>query len=122
MANIETDDAYLMGDYSFFDSQPISFISYPKNHDLLGKWINNDKVKRLIQITDGWYTITEKEGQLYFNDLRFGLISLDANETQFAFSYKLVPDGENLQIEERPKFKRDVKRLMAALWQRMWGN
>ncbi|TDT46803.1 inner membrane protein [Maribacter spongiicola] len=122
MANIDTEDAYLMGDYSFFDSQPISFASYPKNHKLLGKWTDNDKIIRLIKITEGWYTITEKEGQLYFNDLRFGLISLNKNETEFAFSYKLVPDGDDLFVEERPKFKRDAKRLMAALWQRMWGN
>ena len=122
MANIETDDAYLMGDYSFFDTQPISFTSYPKNHELLGKWSSNDKIERLIKITEGWYTITENDGHLYFNDLRFGLISLDENENQFAFSYKLIPDGDDLIVEERPKFKRDAKRLMAALWQRMWGN
>tara|TARA_R110002153_G_scaffold390_1_gene1900 strand:- start:51 stop:1052 length:1002 start_codon:yes stop_codon:yes gene_type:complete len=122
MANIETDDAYLMGDYSFFDSQLISFTSYPKNHELLGKWSNNDKIERLIKITEGWYTITENDGHLYFNDLRFGLISLDENENQFAFSYKLIPDGDDLIVEDRPKFKRDAKRLMAALWKRMWGN
>ena len=28
----------------------------------------------------------------------------------------------DLIVEERPKFKRDAKRLMAALWKRMWGN
>ena len=122
MANVDTKDAYLISDYSFFDTQPISFISYPKNHELLGKWADYDKIIRLIKITEGWYTITEKDGQLYFNDLRFGLISLNEKENQFAFSYKLVPDGDDLIVEERPKFKRDAKRLMAALWQRMWGN
>ena len=122
MANIETEDAYLMGQYSFFDSQPISFSEYPKNHELLGKWAFNDKVKRLIEITEGWYSITEKNGQLYFNDLRFGLISLDTNETQFAFSYRLKPAGNTMLVEETPKFKRDVNKLMASLWQRIWGN
>ena len=122
MANIDTEDAYLMGDYSFFDTKDVSFSAFPKNHELLGKWADNDKIVRLIKITEGWYTITEREGDLYFNDLRFGLISLDENETQFAFSYKLVPNGEDLIVEERPKFKRDAKRLMTALWKRMWGN
>jgi len=122
MANVETDDAYLMGNYSFFDTQDVSFTSYPKNRELLGKWVNNGKVMRLIKITEGWYTITEKDGQLYFNDLRFGLISLDKDETQFAFSYKLVLDGENLLVEETPKFKKDVKRLITSLWERIWGN
>ena len=122
MANIETDDAYLMGNYSFFDSKPIVFTTYSKNHELLGDLAKNDKVERLIQITDGWYTISEKKGQLYFNDLRFGLISMDETETQFAFSYKLVPNGKDINVEELPKFKKDAKRLMAFLWQRIWGN
>lgn len=122
MANIETEDAYLMGNYSFFDSKPIVFKSYPKNHELLGSFKSNDKIKRLIQITEGWYTISEKNGQLYFNDLRFGLISMDETDTQFAFSYKLEPNGEDIIVEEMPKFKRDAKRLMASLWLRIWGN
>ncbi|WP_339655174.1 metal-dependent hydrolase [uncultured Maribacter sp.] len=122
MANIETEEAYLMGDYSFFDSKSIAFKSYPKNHELLGSLKSHDKIKRLIQITEGWYTISEKNGQLYFNDLRFGLISMDKTDTQFAFSYKLVPNGEDLIVEDMPKFKQDAKRLMASLWLRIWGN
>ena len=122
MANIETEDAYLMGNYSFFDSKPIVFTAYPKNHELLGSLKSKDKIKRLIQITEGWYTISEKKGQLYFNDLRFGLISMDETDTQFAFSYKIVPNGKDIIVEEMPKFKRDAKRLMASLWQRIGGN
>lgn len=121
-ANIETNNAYLIGNYSFFDSRPISFIEYPKNHDLLGNLASNDQIKRLIQITEGWYTIALNDGQLYLNDLRFGLISLDENETKFTFSYRLVPDGDDVLVEETPKFKRDVKRLMTSLWDRIWGN
>ena len=122
MANIETEDAYLMGNYSFFDSKPIVFKSYPKNRELLGSLKSKDKIKRLIQITEGWYTISEKKGQLYFNDLRFGLISMDETDTQFAFSYKILPNGKDIIVEEMPKFKRDAKRLMASLWQRIGGN
>lgn len=122
MANIETEDAYLMGNYSFFDSKPIVFTAYPKNHELLGSLKSKDKIKRLIQITEGWYTISEKKGQLYFNDLRFGLISMDETDSQFAFSYKLEPIGEDILVEEMPKFKQDAKHLMASLWLRIWGN
>lgn len=122
MANVDTEDAYLMGDYSLFDSQPIEFKAYRKNRDLLGDLASNEKIKRLIAITEGWYTITEKEGQLYFNDLRFGLISMGDTEDQFAFSYKLMYTDNQLVVEETPKFRKDAKRLMASLWQRIWGN
>lgn len=122
MANVDTDDAYLLGDYSFFDSQPISFKKYPKQHDLLGGLAEHDKVKRLIAITEGWYTVTEKDGKLYINDLRFGLISMDATEDQFAFSYQLSQNNGELTIAEMPKYRKDAKRLLSALWQRMLGN
>lgn len=121
-ANIDVGEAYLIGSYSFFDSQEIHFTSYPKNRQLLGQLRANDKVKRLAKIAEGWYTITEKSGTLYFNDLRFGLISLDPEETRFTFSYKLIEDEDGLQVQETEKSDLDAKKLLAALWSRMWGN
>ena len=121
-ANVDMGDAYLLGNYSFFDNKPVSFSSYPKNHELLGDFAVNDKIQRLIKITEGWYTVEKRDGQLYFNDLRFGLMSLDPEETQFAFSYRLIDQNGQLEVKENPKLKRDGKRLLVALWGRIWGN
>ncbi|MFD0796383.1 metal-dependent hydrolase [Maribacter chungangensis] len=121
-ANIDTKDAYLIGNYSFFDSQEISFRSYPKNHSYLGELREEDKIKRLINIAEGWYTITKKEDELYFNDLRFGLISLDPTEEEWAFSYLLQKKDGNVTVTEKPKFRRDAQRLLSLLWDRIWGN
>ena len=121
-ANIDLADAYLIGNYSFFDSSGIEFTAYPKNHELLGSLETNDKVRRLIHITEGWYTITKKEGVLYLNDLRFGLISLDPNETQFAFSYRLEETEKGLKVSETPKSGIDAQKLLAALWSRICGK
>lgn len=121
-ANVDAGDAYLIGNYSFFDNKPIQFSRYPKNHELLGDLVQNDKVQRLKKIAEGWYTINEVNGQLFFNDLRFGLMSLDPDESQFAFNYKLIPKDGELLVEESPKLKRDAKKLLLALWVRMWGN
>lgn len=121
-ANIDTDDAYLIGNYSFFDSQEIHFESHPKNHERLGALIKADKVERLIAISEGWYTITDKAGILYFNDLRFGLMSLDPKERRFAFSYELDTSNGELAVKETPKFREDAKKLLPLLWQRIWGN
>ncbi|MBU2974384.1 metal-dependent hydrolase [Zobellia sp. B3R18] len=121
-ANVDAGDSYLIGYYSFFDTQEIKFTSYPKNHELLGDLKSNDKVERLIAITNGWYTITEKAGKLYFNDLRFGLISIDPKESKFAFSYELKRGSDGLTVQEMPKYRADAKRLLSALWERIWGN
>ena len=89
----------------------------------MGDLAKDPQLQRLMKIAEHWYTISEKEGQLYFNDLRFGLVSLDPNETQFAFSYKLIEEEKGLKIEESPKYGGgDAKKLFRALWYRMWGN
>jgi inner membrane protein len=121
-ANIDTEDAYMIGNYSFFDSQEIDFEAFPKNHQLLGDLKDTDKVKRLIAISEGWYTISEKKDMLHFNDLRFGLISLDPKETQFAFSYELDRTTNQLMVKETPKFRGDAEKLLPLLWERIWGN
>lgn len=121
-ANIDAGDAYLIGNYSFFDSKEIEFTSYPKNHDLLGELETDDKVVRLINIAEGWFTITEKEDILFFNDLRFGLISLDPSEEQFAFTYRLNLENDTTKVTEEPKYNTDGKKLFSALWKRIWGN
>src|SRR5690606_5981388 len=90
-ANIDVGDAYLIGNYSFFDRRPVQFSRYPKNHGLLGNLAGDEKVNRLKNITEGWFIIVDKNGDLFLNDLRFGLMSLEAGEDRFAFSYKLLP-------------------------------
>jgi len=121
-ANIDTDDAYLISNYSFFDSRPIQFTAYPKNHQLLGNLETNDKVVRLIDIAEGWYTISKEENKLIFNDLRFGLLSLKKDEKRFAFTYELTKTPSGLEVLETPKTPSDAEGLLKNLWQRILGN
>lgn len=122
-ANVETEQAYLLGNYSFFDSKPIAFESYAKNHELLGHLVENKKVKRMIAISEGWYTITKVDDVLYFNDLRFGLLSMEPNSQNFVFKYSIAVDASGeVVFTEMPKGKRDAKKLLSELWTRLKGN
>lgn len=120
-ANVETQHNYLIGNYSFFDSQPITFIAYPKNHDLLGDLIYNEKLQRMIAISNGWYTITKKNDNLYYNDLRFGLLSLQPNAQDFVFQFLIDVDDDNVHFIEEEKDRRDAKKLLFELWTRVKG-
>lgn len=123
VANVETENAFLIGDYSFFDSQPIEFHSFPKNHHLLGDWIEKPNVQRLIKIAeDGWFTISEKEGKLFFNDLRFGLLNNDPTNPEFVFSYLLKEENGIIYAQETKKNREDAQKLMSDLWGRIKGN
>ena len=64
----------------------------------------------------------KKESQLFFNDLRFGLLGLDPNEKQYAFSYELKSTIQGLEVIEVPKNRGDMKKLVSALWERVLGN
>lgn len=122
-ANIETEDAYLLGNYSFFDTQPISFEVYKKSHHLLGDLAENEKVKRMITISEGWYTIIKTDDQLLYNDLRFGLLSMEKGAQNFVFQYEIATDADGtIQFIEQKKDKREGKKMMSDLWTRIKGN
>lgn len=122
-ANIDVESAYLLGNYSFFDKQDITFESYSKNHELLGELAEDESVKRMIAISEGWYTINKKDDILYFNDLRFGLMSLTPKAENFVFKYRMdVDTSGHVVFTEEPKDNRDGKKLLVELWKRVKGN
>lgn len=122
-ANVDAKDHYLLGNYSFFDSKPISFEKYPKNHELLGELIHNEKVQQMIKISEGWYTITKKDDKLYYNDLRFGLLSMQPNAQDFVFQFLIEKDAEgNITFTEMPKDRSNAQQLLLELWDRIKGN
>lgn len=121
-ANVETEDAFLIGDYSFFDTEPIVFYSHPKNHELLSDLKDNKDVQRLIKVTENKYTVSEKQGDLYLNDLRFGMISVRQDGDKYAFSFLLKPTEDGVLITEEVKDREDAKKMMSDLWNRLLGK
>ncbi|MGB2127989.1 MAG: metal-dependent hydrolase [Flavicella sp.] len=121
-ANVATENSYLIGYYSFFDSsKDVVFTEYPKNIHLLGAWKNAAVVQRLKRMSQGWYTISKRDGILYFNDLRFGLMGVSHSEDRFVFSYELYEESGELKAREYIKKREDVKPLLRNLWQRILG-
>lgn len=122
-ANIRTNEGYYLADYSFFDSQPISFRFFPTQENLIYPFGNQMDIERLKKISDGWYVLsTNDKGEIFFNDLRFGVISLEPEEKQFVFSYKLSVKDNSFLVEERRKTPKDGKKLVKQLWERIKGN
>ena len=121
-ANIATEEAYLLGDYSVFDSQAISFTKYSKNSHLETSLKGNPDFEKLKKISESWYIISENGGVLYFNDLRFGLLNDSPDHPQFAFSYQFIPTDSGLKAVETAKKKRDGKLLLQKTFRRLKGN
>ncbi|TYA71947.1 metal-dependent hydrolase [Seonamhaeicola marinus] len=121
-ANIDTKEDYLITDYSFFDTQPLTFTKYPKGRASSDSLTNYPNVQRLIAISEGWYIIEQKDGEWYFNDLRFGLIPKKDGSSFFTFSYQLKEKDGSIEATEVPKTGRDATFLMNILWERIKGN
>ncbi|MDP2162122.1 MAG: metal-dependent hydrolase [Flavobacterium sp.] len=121
--NVKVENGYYIGDYSFFDTKPIQFQFIPKQKELITDYENEAVIKQLKRISEGWYCITQKENQLLFNDLRFGVMNTEPNDLQFSFSYQITEEKGEVRAMELPNKNREqAKKLLGKLWVRLWGN
>lgn len=121
-ANVDASENYLIGDYSFFDSQEPTFRAYPKNREKSKKIDETEGVKRLIDISEAWYITSYENGDWYFNDLRFGLIPIDPENPKFVFRYRLEQkEGDIIATEDRPE-PENAQAIFGTLWERIKGN
>lgn len=119
---VKQNDAYLLSEYSFFDSQPIAFEKHLKNTNLIAPIKNEPVVQQLLHISEKQYIMTQFQDTLYFNDLRFGILKNEAHQTQYAFSYQLYPEKGKWAAKETPKKRADGLELLQKLYFRMKGN
>ena len=122
-ANVETDNAYLIGYYSLFDqTNDIEFIRFDKNHSSLGAMADEELVKRLIRLSEGWFTIEQEDGKTIFNDLRFGLMGVTSASKKFVFSYELFYENETLIARETEKSFKGMDSAFKELLNRISGK
>ena len=123
-ANVQLQDGFLIGYYSFFDTKEIQFSSeIPKNHYLLTPFLHEKKVQQLIKITEGWYALEARGDRIIFKDLRFGQNNITDTNSDFVFSFELFYDENGVfQAAELPKNLSDGKEMLAALFKRIGGN
>lgn len=124
-ANIETKDAFLIGYRSYLDStDKITFQSYPKNHQLLNPIKNESLIKRMIHLTEGWYTVEPLKNNSYvFNDLRFGQMGIDKNNQGFVFSYIIEKNTDGtLEAREKEREVKGASPMLKRLFKRIMGN
>jgi inner membrane protein len=109
-----------VGHYSLFDAKPdINFRYVLRHGELLDKLADDPVVQRLRWFSNELYTVSEKGGVLYFNDLH--LPRTDnwlTMEGDYIFSFRLIHDPEAPQqlldvVQERPPY-----RITEAMWQR----
>ena len=122
-ANVETPEAFYIYYYSHFDSKRQNGYAVPKQHDLFTPYLIDDRAHKLIQISEGYYTISQHpEKGIFFNDLRFGQLNGWHNPNSiFVFSYHLYFEDGQVQIDEVEKEMKQGKEVLSTLWDRILG-
>jgi inner membrane protein len=123
-ANVKLKDGFIIGYYSLLDKQ--EDVNYskliPQNLHLLGEMSNEKKVKQLIKISEGWFTLAEKDNKLLFNDLRFGQSGIDLENAPFIFSFELkYNDKGEFEVIEQPRTFKQGGALIGSLFERIKG-
>lgn len=119
----ETAEGYYIGYYSFLDQDTdIDYFYFPKNHGLLQPYTNDQKVRQLIDITDGWFTVENNNDGVILNDLRFGQrTGWETGEGKFVFSYSIKNQNGQIVIEEVVKNFEEGRQILNPLWDRVRG-
>ncbi|MFN6944104.1 MAG: metal-dependent hydrolase, partial [Cytophagaceae bacterium] len=123
-ATAEGKDGYYIGYYSLMDSdKEVSFRYFSKNHKLLSPYTEDEKLKELLEITEGYYTVEKKKDEFVINDLRFGqLDGWGEGKENFTFAYLMKPEREQLLFSQKPNDLKKARALMGDLWDRVLGN
>ncbi|MEP7321771.1 MAG: metal-dependent hydrolase [Saprospiraceae bacterium] len=122
----KTDSGYYSGYHSLFSkTDTVHFIFIP-GHDVLAEpWKGQHEFELLRRFTQGYSCLnTGKDGMLYFNDLRDGVVKGWVEPFEgFNFSYPLVRDQkDSMHLIKANPWSRSGFNGMQELWKKMWGK
>jgi inner membrane protein len=120
----ETDSGFYTGYVSVFDRKENTIFSFsPKNKNLLNQVVNREEADKLIQFSQGYYTIEKHADTILLNDLRFGQITGWYNPAErFAFYYYLQPEMDNTLVVQRGRFANWNRTTFQSFLKRIKGN
>lgn len=122
---VENDDKFYQAQYSIFDTSPIQFKSFEKQHDLLQNAENDKTISTLRWFSKDFYNvIVRSDGLLQVNDLRFGTFRGTGGENDFIFRFIVEQQADGSYEMQQSKGGPDegeVTDIFAELWYRIKG-
>ncbi len=121
---VKAENGYYTGYRSVFDrSDTIEFHFVPQNEALLDQSLQPDEAQKLVQFSQGYYSVENQSDTLTFNVLRFGQVAgWRAPGAQFAFHYYLDKSDANDMVVQRGRFKHWGPEAVIALVNRIRGR
>ncbi|MBI3221271.1 MAG: metal-dependent hydrolase [Bacteroidetes bacterium] len=121
---VEVDSGYYVGFSSVFDKEQfIQFYFFLRNENRTVELSDRLELANLIRFSKGYYTIDRIEGELVFNDLRFGReAGWQHDQAAFTFHYYLQQPSKNIGRLQRGRWSQLNRSSLEALVQRIKGN
>lgn len=113
---------YWNGYWSVLDAQneipELTFI--PQQSYLSDSIQSKADLAKMIQFANGFYTLTNEEGKIRFNVLRFGQVSgwIDP-ASKCAFSFDMTPGADNSMVVQQGRIETTKKEVLEAMVERM---
>jgi len=121
----EANDAYYVGLYSLYDTVPVKFSKIEKQHTLIQNIDSDPTITTLRWFSDNYFCIDYVDGNLLFNDLRFGAyFDKEGNNTDYIFSFLLEEEDGKYELVETiigpPKDQE--QEYIDNFFARIWGE
>jgi inner membrane protein len=116
----ETQEGYYLNYISVFHPERIAeFHFIDKGASLVSSVRDTDTFNKLSGFSDGFYTLSQKDGKVVFNNLYFGQIAgWKDPAADFAFYYYLDGGGDNKFVMQRGRFSSWNKETVDVLLRR----
>lgn len=99
----ETEDGYVMGMYSLFDTTPdIRFYELKKEHELLQPYESDRSIQILKWFTDEYYAVFPlADGKFQLSDVRYGAVKeTNIQPEDFVFRFIINPKLDGVEVTE----------------------
>jgi len=114
---------YYIGYSSVQDKEPPVFHKVLKNDSLLASLKGSKSVQNLVLFSKGYYSVTQTNGDIIFNNLRFGQESgWLSDSAPFVFSYVVCEDKVCMLEVQKVRFRAFRKESLSELWIRILGQ
>ncbi len=120
----QTDSGFFIGYRSMFDNSPTIPLRYlPQHKELLALAPDPAEARRLIQFSQGYFTLEKNNDTLTINDLRFGqILGWEYPTEKLVFYYYLAPAIDNKMVVQRGRFAKWDMRSTLLFWERVKGD
>lgn len=119
--NVKAKDTFYISDYSLLDKKIPTFEKYINHNPLPEEIDSSPSIKKLKNVTEGWYTVDSVgENQYLLNDLRFGIMQNEDGLQQFVFAYRIeILENGEVVISENPKTLQEGKGALKKIMNRI---